>query len=313
MDPITPTLLPIVGIAYSLWHFNADWSHPANPRQMPWGTPLVGYYSSDDQGIVRQHAEMMHKAGIDFIYLDWSNDIDTVPDSPAGASDQAFIEDASRKAASTYAAMARHPKISIMLGVGKEVDAYTNGKLQRKADQVYTEFAGNAAVANIYQRLDGKPLLIVYADTPTPFAKGLPPWNDERFTVRYMSGFLTEQPDLLGPNRESKYGYWSWEDRGEPTFATHNGRIEAMTVVAAWRPGGAAPDPGRSGGETFLEGWARARALKPRVVLAGTFNEWWMAEQPSPELSKDVEPSVAFGTRYLDIIREQSALLRAGK
>ena len=33
-----------------------------------------------------------------------------------------------------------------------------------------------------------------------------------RFTVRYMTAYIAEQPELLGPDRISKYGFWSWED-----------------------------------------------------------------------------------------------------
>ena len=36
-------------------------------------------------------------------------------------------------------------------------------------------------------------------------------------------------------------------------------------------------------------------------------------EQPSKEVSKDIEPSKAFGHLYLDILKEEIAKFKAGK
>ena len=125
-----------------------------------------------------------------------------------------------------------------------------------------------------------------------------------------MTGFLTEQPSLLGPRELSRFGYWSWEDRGPQTLACRSGVAECMTVVAAWRGAGS---PGRDGGRTFKQEWLRARRAGPRTVFLNGFNEWKRHEQPSPEISKDIEPSVEFGRTYLDLAREQIALFKAGR
>ncbi len=313
MDSTVTPLIPLIGLAYSLWHTDADWRHRSDPSMLPWGTPAAGFYASADNAAIKRHAEQIHNSGVDFIYIDWSNDIDTTPDAPPESSVPAYIEMASRKLAVMYAGISEHPKISIMIGVGNDRMGYTDGKLQKKADQVYDEFVANKTSTNTYQLFDGKPLLIVYTNTPTPFSHGLPPWSDARFTVRFMTGFVSGQPSLLGPGGSSKFDYWSWEDRGPPTFGVYDGKVEAMTVLAAWRAEGPIASPGRRDGQTFLDAWKRARKLKPEVVLAGTFNEWWKSEQPSATESKDVEPSVEFGTKYLDIIREQGALLKTGR
>ncbi len=36
-----------------------------------------------------------------------------------------------------------------------------------------------------------------------------------------------------------------------------------------------------------------------------SWNEWVKGEQPSPEISKDIEPSQIHGTFYYDLMREQ--------
>ena len=38
-----------------------------------WGEPLYGYYKSDDEWVVRRHMELFMQAGIDFLYLDYTN------------------------------------------------------------------------------------------------------------------------------------------------------------------------------------------------------------------------------------------------
>ncbi len=307
--PFVPSDRRRVAVPYELWHYDADWGGKPGP-QRPWGHPLLGYYASDNQSIVRQHAALLAQAGIDYIFLDWSNNIHT--DSRTGAGNHAtlFIERASLALAETYATLPKRPNISVFIGFPQDHSAATNGARQAKADQVHAQFVENPRFVPMLEHYDGRPLLLVYADTPSVYQHGLPPWTDPRFTVRYMTGFLTQQPPLLGPRGLSRFGYWSWEDRGPQTLACENGVAECMTVVAAWRGAGS---PGRDGGRTYMREWARARRAGPRTVFLNGFNEWKQHEQPSPEISKDIEPSIEFGRTYLDITRDQIALFKAGR
>jgi hypothetical protein len=125
-----------------------------------------------------------------------------------------------------------------------------------------------------------------------------------------MSSCVSSRASAFHDGSVSSAGYWSWEDFGKPTFAVHAGHPEAMTVVAAYRGAGS---PGRANGKTYLDGWAEARTRGPGIVPAGTFNEWWRAEQDSPDRSKDVEPSIEHRCLYLDILREQAALFKQGR
>ena len=40
-----------------------------------WGEPLYGYYKSTDKWVIRRHLELFMNAGIDFLYLDYTNNI----------------------------------------------------------------------------------------------------------------------------------------------------------------------------------------------------------------------------------------------
>jgi hypothetical protein len=289
----------MVGIAYSMWHQNGNWSNT-------WGTPLLGHYASDDPAAIEAHARWIAGAGIDFIYFGWSNTLNE------NASNR-FIERSTEILYSLYTNFGVCPRVCIMIGNPGDPNAMIDGRLSAKADQVFSLINSTERHRSLYQHYLGRPLLIVYVGTPAPHQDGLPKWSDPRFTVRFMTGFLTEQPRLLGPGLVSKYGYWSWEDRGAPTYAVHDGVPENMTVVAAWRPSPTIPAQGRNGGKTYVANWERARRVGPRIVLAGTFNEWGHEEQPSADISKDIEPSHEFGFAYLDVVRQQATLFRQGR
>jgi len=301
----------LTGISYTTWHMTEDWENWS--AWDCWGKPQLGYYRSDNRDIIRQHARWLADVGVDFLFVDWSNNLGY---NPTKEYDNLWfemikmIEDSTTVMFDELSKMSKNPKICIMAGITGNPDAISDGSLQQKVDQIYNEFLSYPDKEKIYQKYLGKPLLIIYVDTPTPFPDGLPEWDDSRFTIRWMTGYVTEQ-SFLTDNKISKYGYWSWEDRGEQTYTMYNGQPEAMTVVPSWRG-----DPGgnknfklaagkRENGQTFRKQWERAREIGVKIVLNVSWNEWKVNEQPSPEVSKDIEPSVRYGELYLEILKEE--------
>jgi len=67
------------------------------------------------------------------------------------------------------------------------------------------------------------------------------------------------------------------------------------------------PAVGRRDGQTFKEQFARAMEIGVKFAMVGTFNEWTTGEQPSVEVSKDIEPSEAHGDFYLKLLKEEIA------
>jgi len=55
-------------MAYYTWHSPARWT-------CSWGTPTLGKYNSDRRDVMRKHAEWLRDTRVDFIMVDWSNDI----------------------------------------------------------------------------------------------------------------------------------------------------------------------------------------------------------------------------------------------
>ena len=150
---------------------------------------------------------------------------------------------------------------------------------------------------------------MVYVDTPSPWQNGTPEWNDDRFTVRWMTGYVSEQPSLRTEDRVSKYGYWAWEDRGEQTYPIYDGKPgmvhgacgeEFLTVT----PGVRFAD-GDVADQVRVTTPARAREIGTRFAMVVSWNEWTTGEQPSVEVSKDIEPSVEHGDKYLKILKEE--------
>lgn len=307
----------LVGLAYTTWFRPAIWGSSV------WAYPELGKYNSDDKEVIKKHAELIYDAGVDFVWVDWSNDLDfdmpmdRVLSDRTQRPDFAMIERSTVYMFDVYSQMENAPKISIFIGCPdpNQREGVTDGRLTRKADQVYNWFVNNPEHPEYKDQLlyyNGKPLLVVYVGTPTPWTKGVPEWDDDRFTVRYMTGFVTEQKYLIDSDSlESKYGYWSWEDRGAQTFTVSDGFPEAMVVCASTRPQGKEGDDNyipaieRRNGQTFKEQWARARLLGVRFAMVGTWNEYVTGEQYSDEVSKDIEPNTVWGDMYLKLLKEE--------
>lgn len=304
-----------VGIAYSLWGDMHWWKNV-------WDLPEIGPYDSRDRRVIYRHARQIADAGVDFVWLDWSNNVQYTKDTLwLGGGRQDLVEDATAILFDEYLRMEKngveHPKISIFIGTtGAPKSAY-DGRLQRKADQVWEEYAGNPKYSGLMEMYEGKPLLVVYVDTPSPWPNGVPEWNDDRFTVRWMTGYVSEQSNLRTKDRVSKYGYWSWEDRGEQTYPIHNGMPESMVVTASQRAQysdgsyGEIPARGRRNGETLKEQFARAREIGVHYAMVVSWNEWTTSEQPSIEVSKDLEPSKTLGDFYLKLLKEEVARFKS--
>lgn len=300
----------LVGIAYTTWHRPATkWGGTDT-----WDLPLYGAYCSDDEAVIRRHGEMLRDAGVDFVFVDWSNNTEYDPATMRESrADFRMIEEATDKLFDVWATIEGAPKICIFVGPGhngpKTID---NGAHQKKVDQVWNDYVVNPDRKDMYFHYDGKPLLICYGATPNQYtATPERLWNDDRYTVRWMTGYVGQQTNLFRPgNLESRH-FWSWEERGAQTYTVHNNMVEAVTVSAATRSQGAEsttgyiPEAGRQNGATLKKQFQRACDLGARIIIMVSWNEWTTGEQPSAEISKDMEPSVIHGTFYYDLMREQ--------
>ncbi|MBP5312047.1 MAG: hypothetical protein J6112_04350 [Clostridia bacterium] len=303
-----------VGIAYTTW-FRSDWKWGEGHT---WDIPWLGSYSSLDRNVIKQHGIWLRDAGVDFVFVDWSNNINYIPETMRKLrADFRTIEDATEALFDVWADIPGAPKICIFTGPGHEQgpgekDTFANGRMAAKTDQIYNTFLANERYRKMYYEYLGKPLLLCYAATPAFFQDNVSPYEDDRFTVRWVTGFVGQQGNLFDSETLISKIFWSWEERGAQTFTVLDGHPECMTVNASTRSQGKTPGTAgyiapalRDNGNTFRRAWARARLIGPKLVLVVSFNEWTLGEQISLENSKDIEPSKTLGSFYLDLMREE--------
>ena len=299
-----------VGIAYGLWADRDLWSST-------WDKPQIGEYDSRDRRVIRKHAEWLSDAGVDFVWLDWSNNVTYDPCKLWTGGKQDVIEDATAILFDEYRKMSEaglpHPRISIFIGVTRAPEAAEDGRLQKKADQVWEMYAGNPRYREMMQLHEGKPLLVVYVDTPSPWQNGTPAWDDERFAVRWMTGYVSEQAPLRTDDRVSRYGYWSWEDRGEQTYPVRDGRRHS--VVIRRRPQKSlflrVRDEGHlhehRGDAALTQHKVVGLLIRVAVARVGTFALLWEHAPPRLEDGRSQRVAVVSARRgvYLEAIRRR--------
>ena len=303
----TPYEDRLVGIAYSTWLCTKIITWGKNT----WNTPLYGNYYSDDREMIAKHAELLRDAGVDFVFIDWTNNTNYDPATMRDSlSDFRMIEDATELVFEIWSEIEGAPKICIFAGPGHTgQESVNNGNHQKKVDQIYSSFVEK--YPDMYFHYEGKPLLMCYGATPNQYGVR-PRWKDDRFTVRWVTGYVGQQSDLYNKkNLATRTIWWSWEERGLQTFSVMDGRVECVTCTAASRGQGSEGDSsyipayGRDNGTTLKKQFQRANDLGAGMVILVSWNEWTNGEQPSPEISKDLEPSVIHGTFYYDLLREQ--------
>ena len=303
----TPYEDRLVGIAYTTWHHNlSNWSKGT------WNLPLLGKYLSTNRNIIREHGIMLAEAGIDFIFVDWSNNTNYDPKTMSGARpDFRTIEVATDLLFEEWAKIPNAPKICIFVGPGHTgQESVNNGNHQKKVNQVYRDYIENPDNKDMYFNYKGKPLLMCYAATPASYGVN-PAWTDDRFTIRWVTGYVGQQTPFFDTETKRSYSFWSWEERGEQTYTVVDGKVEAITCTASSRAQGKEGNNGyipavpRNNGATLKQQFQRANDLGAGIVLLVSWNEWSAGEQPSADISKDLEPSEIHGTFYYDLMREQ--------
>lgn len=309
----------LVGISYATWFYEGrrwgGWS--------TWDMPLLGGYSSYDRDVIKQHGEWLRDAGVDFVFVDWSNNVKYDPEVGVKkwtGLDYETVEKATETLFDVWSELEGAPKICIFTGPGHDQTAANNiienGIMDKKTQQIYDTFLANPKYAAQYFYYEGKPLLMCYAATPSFFDAKESPYTDDRFTIRWLTGYVGQQSTLYDESTRASYLLWSWEERGVQTFAVSGKYAECMTVCASTRAQGEEgdegyiPAAGREDGLTFRRQWSRAQEIGVRIVLVVSWNEWTTAEQYSKEISKDIEPSETFGTLYLDILRNQVRIFK---
>lgn len=264
--------------------------------------PVVGFYESYNEDVIRQHVLWFMDIGVNFIMPDWSNHI-------WGKKHWNEIEDGARSIVhattcflEVLAKMRDEgfdvPRVALMPGLSNGPPA-TMTALNEQMEWIYQNYILNPRFKGLFQDFDGKPLMIIL-DTGAlghklgtaksaftvpffeqtlslkeqelnEFRKAQVSIDDSHFTIRYMSS----QNQVT---RHHELGYWSWMDgQLEPLVTYKDGKPEAITVTPGFfDPLGwtSANSYGKRGGTTFLESFKYALKSQPRVIFLHQFNEF---------------------------------------
>ncbi len=75
--PITQSPVTAIPTGETAKYYDADIAPQS--KSYFWGKPLYDYYRSDDEWVIRKHMELFMYAGIDFLYLDFTNNVTYEP------------------------------------------------------------------------------------------------------------------------------------------------------------------------------------------------------------------------------------------
>jgi len=286
--------------------FCVQWESWFIPGPGSWSSaeavPVVGFYDSYNEDVIRQHVLWFMDIGVDFIMPDWSNHMWGKKHWNEIEGGARSIVHATTVFLEVLAKMRDEgidvPKVALMPGISNGPPA-TMIAMNEQLDWVVQNYILNPRFKGLFQDYDGKPLMIIL-DTGAlghkkgtaksaftvpffeqtlalkeqeldDFRKAQGPIDDSKFTIRFMSS----QNQLT---RHHELGYWSWMDgQLEPLVTYLNGNAEAITVTPAFfGPLGwtAADSYGRRGGTTYLESFKYAIKSKPQVIFLHQFNEF---------------------------------------
>lgn len=219
-----------------------------------WGEPQFGYYLSDDEWIIRKHAQMLSDAGVDVIILDVTN--------------AAIYLTQVMKIARIYRQMRKEgistPYISFI----------TNSNPEKTVQRLYDQIYKPKLFQDLWFYWKGKPLLLASPEAMT---------NETRafFTVR-RSWAWSKGQEWFGDGRDK----WPWLDHYPQSYGWHEApdKPEAISVSIAQHPmsnigrsfhNGKQPDlPATEKGLYFSEQWKRALEVNPELVFVTGWNEW---------------------------------------
>jgi hypothetical protein len=285
------------------------WGPPLYPHH--WGESIFGYYVSDDESVLRKHAQMLSDAGVDAVIFDVTNQV-TYPESWKAL---CRVFDQVKREGN------RVPQIAFLCPFGDP---------RKAVRELWDDLYSRNLHSDLWFRWEGKPLIL--AD-PAPFVADVRRLRnrsvDERDNqIRRFFTFRKPQPDYFaGPTGPEQ---WSWlEVYPQHAFFKTPGVAEEVAVGVAQNgadgklsvftnprshgrsfhdgkePG---PDGRDTSGRNFAEQWRRALEQDPAFVFVTNWNEWIArrfssANMPLPgtgpvafvdefdaEFSRDVEP-----------------------
>ncbi len=280
-----------------------------------WDQPIYGYYSANDEWVIRKQAELLAAADVDVVFFDNTNGTYTWMESAKRV--MKVFSEARKQGVDA-------PYVSFMLPFGAGKD--TNSQLVQLYNQIYKQ----DYYSDVWFRMDGKPMIMAHSS-------GLDASNETQRIISEFFTFRANVADYLQPMTAANQ--WGWLSRfPQAYFKDSDGNIEQITVGTAinhdyvnsviapmslgqnvigrtWTSRGYdTRDNAIFYGACFAEQWENALAVDPELVFVTAWNEWvamrighWPAasgysncfvDQYNAEFSRDCEPSAGILKDY---------------
>ena len=288
-------------------YFHKGW--PTSNTAFFWNEPLFGFYRTDDEWVLRKHAEMLTNAGIDVIFTDNTNGNFTWKSSYVPLYN-------------TWSEMQQNgmdtPKVSFMLPF-----AATTGSLEQ-LESLYLDIYRADKYHSLWYYLDGKPMLMAHsANLSTKsglnreiksfftFRAGQPGYTVKETGLKQW-GWLSTYPQAgyFATTKDKKQG--TWEQMTVGVGINHSYVTDSMVAMnhpdamgrSYTSKGYRAEADAKLWGYQLAEQFAYAIEQDPRVIFVTGWNEWtagrnenWantpngFPDQFDDEHSRDIEPS----------------------
>ena len=289
-----------VGLFYWQWHGPDRWgpdydvtkflqthpgfrdfqAHPPGGPDFPtwyWGEPLFGYYLSTDPWVIRKHLVMLADAGVDFLFLDYTN-------------------------GSVY-----DPELKTLLEVAEDLKSkgvavprltfFLNSEPDWKVEKLYAEWYKPGRYDDLWFRWQGKPLLMAPKTADATKLK-------DAALLPEIQGYFTWRPTWAFQDAAKEPTKWRFLDTHPQRPALRpDGKVEQMVVSKSlggpintnMEIGGASSTPGHvptydaqwltpdsAKGLFFQAQWDRAMKVAAPILLVTGWNEWTASVWETP-------------------------------
>ena len=244
---------------------------PKNPDFF-WAQPLFGYYRSTDPWVIRKHLPLLAAAGVDFLFMDYTN-------------------------SSIY-----DPELTTFLAIAEELKAkglavprltfFLNYQPEKKIEALYLEWYKPGRHGDMWFKWAGKPLMM--SPMPTDATK-----LDHPELLTEIQNYFTWRPTWALSKADEDPHLWRFlSNNHEAPAIAPDGSVEQLVVNksmggpiwSALKNGGvSATDgvehtaadydngwclPDAAEGKFFQAGWDRAMKIAPPILLVTGWNEW---------------------------------------
>jgi hypothetical protein len=274
-----------------------------------WAEPELGYYLSVDEYVIRRHVHMFIDAGIDALFVDFTNAVIYEKELMALCRVLQEIRDET--------------------GQGPRVAFFAHHQV---IERLYDLFYARDLYPELWFHWEGKPLILptrepeIQRQEVREFFTIRRVWGLQRLSEPNLWSFLQHYPQDVGRNEAGEAEFMSVSIAQQETYMT-----EPTAHGRSYHDGREPPPEDRDfSGRNFAEQWERALEHDPRLVFVTGWNEWVaqrfegedgqtrFVDAFTAEFSRDIEPmrggfGDAFYYQLVEYVRRFKGARAAGQ